>query len=1246
MNRFNIIITLAIAAIFCTGMLHAQFAGGSGTAEDPWQIETANQLSNIRDYLGENHRDKHFIQTEDINLGLPPWNEDEGWQPLGSFGNRFFGTYNGDGHVISNLTIDREEQYQGLFGYVQDAVIKNLGLTGVDITGGEATGGVAGYLRESTIRNSYVSGEVFGTVRVGLLAGYKTGSQTIGSFTAGRVEASEINSYVGGIVGYQTGGSSISDSYSTAKVIGERAYIGGIAGTNFNGSLIRTYATGYVTSINNPAHIGGLLGSFNQGSVIDSYWNVQTTGRTGSAGGGQGKVTTEMLDQDTFADWDFDDVWTIGYQGEDTYPYLIYQDEPIDSNYPSLLPASDFFVWVSGHQQITCQWSHPVVGEPDSYLIIRGDELAGEVNGNINTFQDDGLILYTRHHYRVVAVYDGIQSPPTEVSSATPVTNGYAGGRGTVEQPYRLRTAQQLAYTRFNPHRHFVMSEDVNLQDLGNWIPIGGTSAADNFTGTFDGNGYVISNLLLDANINFNLGLFGTVRGEDTVIKNVTLENVTFEGRRVMGGLAARASEGVLIKNCRVINVDINATEAGVQSLIGGLVGNGENISIVNCSVEGGDVESNGGYVGGLIGNLGSGSIINSFATCRVEGTSYVGGLAGYTRGVIENSFATGQIDATSSEVGGFIGSAIASTITNSYATGRMMVEDAANVGGFVGRTLASTIEGCYWNVQNSGIEHSAAGVGRNTAQMTYPYDEDTYLDWDFDEVWVADVEGAVNNGYPYHSWYPIDASDYPNIAFNPNPEDEARDIPADIDSLRWEYRESIMFTDPAGFRIYLNTTGEFAEDDDYTWVVYDENISDYGTGEALPEFLDYYTVYYWKVVPTTRGADEGSGRGDAEDIPVWRFRTERSPHPDIASQPDPEHEADEVPVDLERLSWSYNPHPAFTNPAGFRIYFSTSEQFDEDYEWIAFEQGQNRYHASDILPDSLDFGRKYYWKVVPTTDNGDNRSPNRRRVTHNSRLTTHNSQLYYRGDAENVPVWTFTAVDVSPNPTTAVNPDPEHTASGVSPEIDRVSWEYIPEPAYTNPAGFRVYMNITGQFGANAPYVWVDYEEGEISYYSEDIIPEPVEVNTTYYWRVVPTTEHPERSDTSDNRKLRSSEHSRGDAEDVPIWRFTTAETSIGTEEPAAVVTRLTGNYPNPFNPETSIRFTLAENIPVRIEIYNARGQRVNIVLDTEMKPGKHKVVWDGTDLQGQPVPSGLYFAGLVVNETFKMSQKMMLLK
>lgn len=72
---FNRVIIVTVLLFFSlVTMAHAQFAGGSGTAEDPYLVATADHLNNVRDHLN-----KHFLQTADIDIGVPPWNEGEGW---------------------------------------------------------------------------------------------------------------------------------------------------------------------------------------------------------------------------------------------------------------------------------------------------------------------------------------------------------------------------------------------------------------------------------------------------------------------------------------------------------------------------------------------------------------------------------------------------------------------------------------------------------------------------------------------------------------------------------------------------------------------------------------------------------------------------------------------------------------------------------------------------------------------------------------------------------------------------------------------------------------------------------------------------------------------------------------------------------------------------------------------------------------------------------------------------------------
>ena len=109
------------------------FCGGTGTIADPYLICNAEQLDSVRlsDFL-----DKHFKLAKDIHLSayLAPGGEghnkwgSEGWEPIGNAENRFTGSLNGDGHRIIGLWINRTGDYIGLFGFIDGAVIRNVGV--------------------------------------------------------------------------------------------------------------------------------------------------------------------------------------------------------------------------------------------------------------------------------------------------------------------------------------------------------------------------------------------------------------------------------------------------------------------------------------------------------------------------------------------------------------------------------------------------------------------------------------------------------------------------------------------------------------------------------------------------------------------------------------------------------------------------------------------------------------------------------------------------------------------------------------------------------------------------------------------------------------------------------------------------------------------------------------------------------------------------------------------------------------
>ena len=226
------------------------------------------------------------------------WTSGSGWLPIGAKEDRFNTVFDGNGHTISNLHIDRTTplvgfERIGLFGYTfTSTVFRNIGLLDVDVTGTQFVGGLVGSNRGAVI-SSYVTGNVSGSSRVGGLAG-GNGGQIASSYSEANVLGSGTS---GGLNGWNWGAGYIVASYATGNVEGE-VYIGGLVGGNSSTSPIQTsYATGKVSGDN---IIGGLVGSnANGGQIIDSLWDIQSTGQRigvgdGDSSGAQGKTTREL----------------------------------------------------------------------------------------------------------------------------------------------------------------------------------------------------------------------------------------------------------------------------------------------------------------------------------------------------------------------------------------------------------------------------------------------------------------------------------------------------------------------------------------------------------------------------------------------------------------------------------------------------------------------------------------------------------------------------------------------------------------------------------------------------------------------------------------------------------------------------------------------------------------------------------------------------------------------------------------
>ena len=451
------------------------------------------------------------------------------------------------------------------------------------VTGKSWVGGLSGK-NYGNVTDCYCMGTITGDTNIGGLCGNNLDGGSITTcYSTGTVN--DTGGGAGGLCGMNYD-SSITNCYSNSIVTGTGNYVGGLCGWNYYGSITTCYSTG---TVNNTGTVtgGGLCGDNYYGLIQWSFWDIQTSGMTSSAGG-EGKTTAEMKDINTFLDanWDFVDTWKM----------------PDTQGYPLL------------------------------------------------NWQDD-------------------------------VDDQYDGGHGTQISPYQIRTARQLIYLANHTEdysKHFILTADIDLTGYSftaaliamdidpdrNW-----DGAA--FTGTFNGDGHTISNLVIDGAS--YLGLFGYIDGGS--VTNLTLENVDISGTgESVGGMCGKNDDGSITNCCSI------STVTNTGRFTSGLCGWNRG-HITNC-YSAGVVTSNGYFVGGLCG-ANSSFITNCYSISTVANTDdYTGGLCGANEGQIINCYSAGAVTSSGDAVGGLCG----------------------------GYSYSAFVSDSFWDIQTSGLTTSAGG--------------------------------------------------------------------------------------------------------------------------------------------------------------------------------------------------------------------------------------------------------------------------------------------------------------------------------------------------------------------------------------------------------------------------------------------------------------------------------------------------------------------------------------------------------
>ena len=240
-----------------------------------YTVTSADGLMNVAELVNGGKSDINITLTADIDL------TGKDWTPIGTdYDNSYKGTFDGGGHTITGLTFTTNDEFAGLFGWLNRAgSVKNVVMEGVQITSnqiyGGSIGGVVGY-SWGTIENCSVSGSISGTVYVGGVVGDQIGGSITGCSSSATVKGTVD---VGGVTGQTNSSATLTACYATGNVtieINPKKNIAGgsLVGMNAGSSLLACYATGNVTSTGSSTgqvHIGGFLGN-NYTTVTACYW--------------------------------------------------------------------------------------------------------------------------------------------------------------------------------------------------------------------------------------------------------------------------------------------------------------------------------------------------------------------------------------------------------------------------------------------------------------------------------------------------------------------------------------------------------------------------------------------------------------------------------------------------------------------------------------------------------------------------------------------------------------------------------------------------------------------------------------------------------------------------------------------------------------------------------------------------------------------------------------------------------------
>ncbi len=748
---------------------------GNGTEQNPYIIKTVEQFQNLKLCTSA----AYFKLGNDLNF-----ENIANFEVIGdtnaNYNKRFIGHLDGNNHKISNINIESDAQYVGIFGYINAATIKNLIIENINVNATNTTqalyvGGLVAYAENGVAIDNV---RIIGTSSIttenaaallemgGIVGDLRNGTMSNCSMT-GTIHANvkENNTtaiYMGGIAGniYRNNVNNITkveNCYANVQIDSNKTYrtnaggiVGSTGGSNSNNQveISQVYSTGTIIVKNSTISqaIGGIAGNTSLCKVLNSYSTLNIKGEDNNSSSDIGTA--------------------IGYISSASVSN-VYSAGKIEGTFASTFIGG----MIKGNNGTITNsyWSAEQTGE-NSNTLSGGTVVLTNKLFKKNTFEgwdfenvwaikeNEGSMPYLRS----VGVENDVLKENFEYIEYD--------GEGTQENPYIIDTTEKFQKMHlFTTEEYFKIVKDLDFSKVENYKPIRDNTAP--FIGHLDGNGHTISNINIENTDKEYIGIFGYIKNgsiENLNIKNVNVTTSEMKKRKYQGILAG-SIENTTINNVNIIgeNTLVTNETTNYSDYVGAITGEQKEGTIENVSVSGTQITALG-EIGGIVGYQTGGIIKGSNFDGIINGAGNVGGITGVLNNTkqnainIEKSYANVKILPSSSSYGGNIGGILGSSthsatvianVQEVYSNGTIILNETItqNVGGIVGSAGNTKISNAYSTVNITGNNTSSStyigGIaGRTNVAITNTYYAGK-IQGEYTTNYVGNILG-YNNGY------------------------------------------------------------------------------------------------------------------------------------------------------------------------------------------------------------------------------------------------------------------------------------------------------------------------------------------------------------------------------------------------------------------------------------------------------------------------------------------------------------------